>query len=191
VSISNPAPLPTVQTGLFTTSPFTCSVSGGNIAAGCTFTVAATKGGLATPGFTVWAQGNTGDSSTAQFLVLATLILTPNNGGPNPTAASGTLVTLSGSGYLPVGAACTAPTEVPALSAAAPVCNINGVGVLAGSFNVLNAAVPGVHTFSIIAVAQVPQTTVSASFSVTVPTITFTPNSGSGGDTISYTAALV
>jgi hypothetical protein len=175
--------------GLF--APFSCLVSGGTIAAACRFTVAATSGGLGGLGFTVTATGNTAsDSSAASFLVLATLKLTPDNGGRNPAVASGTLVTLSGSGYLPVNAPCVAPTEAPALSAAAPVCNIDLFGVLTGQFNVLNTAIPGLHTFSIISAAQVPQTTVSASFTVTVPTITFTPtNSGSGGDTINFSGS--
>jgi hypothetical protein len=187
VSISDAA------AGLFAPSPFSCLVSGGTIAAACRFTVAATSGGLGGLGFTVTATGNTAsDSSAASFLVLATLKLTPDNGGRNPTAASGTLVQLTGSGYLPVNAPCVAPTEAPALSAAVPalVCNIDLFGVLTGQFNVLNTAVPGLHTFSIISAAQVPQTTVSASFTVTEPTITFTPtNSGSGGDTINFSGS--
>ncbi len=185
VSISNGA-------GLFAPDPFTCPIApaaSGIIAPGCTFMVA-TVAGLAPPGFTVTATGDVAaDIAIAQFLILATFTLTPNNGGTNLTAAGGTTVALSGNGYLSVGLACAGEFVNPAPLRTANSCNISAAGVLTGSFLVNNAAVAGVHTYGLTSTADVPQSTISALFTVTVGTLFFTPGSGSGDNTIIFSAS--
>ncbi len=169
---------------LFTPGTRICTVSGGNIAAGCSFVVKSNALGVAPPGYTVKFTGNTGDFSNAQFLVISALFLTPTNGG---TAA---LVTMSGSGYKAAVADCTPfMAGSPAPLTSAPVCSINADGVLTGSFTVNAGTSTGLHTLTITSAALVVQTMVSASFTVTLPTVNLSPNTGSGGDMILVSAS--
>jgi hypothetical protein len=177
---------------LFLPQPKTCTVdSNGKIVQPCTFTVDSNAPGLAPPGYTVTATGTTSDSAGANFFLIATLTLSPIDGGIN------TLVQISGSGYLAPGGDCIL---FPVLQEAPPppigwlidwgtaVCNVNANGILTGSFAVIGAVPPpatlGAHTVSMIGAGWVPQGVVSATFTVTLPTVTFSPNIGTGGDTI-------
>jgi hypothetical protein len=176
-------------TGLFSPSPKTCTVSGGIISAGCTFTVNSLAPGLV-PGsvYEVTATGDAAhDPSSAYFFLTATLILTPNGG------AAGTSVAMSGSGYIAGPTDCvteTSSTPTGLFSSGPHVpagqCNIDGNGILTGSFTVDGSAPFGSYTVAIsdLAGTEVPQTTVTARFDVALPMITLSPDSGGGGDTI-------
>jgi hypothetical protein len=172
-----------------------CSVSGGNIASGCTFTVNSNAPGLAPPGYVLTFTGQTGDTSVANFLLTSSLTLTPNNGGDN------TAVTITGSGYITGGGGgtnCkTGMTSSPAgvlfagPSANPAICSIDVNGLLTGSFATVDAAAPvGPYTVTLANGgwgALVVQTTVSSGFTVKQPLVTFSSPSGSGGDTITFT----
>ncbi len=167
---------------LFSPATVMCSVSGGNIAPGCTFTVLSNALGKTAPGWTVRIKGNTGDFSDDNFLLVSTLFVSPTNGG------GFTLVTLSGSGYKTAVADCTpslsdgpAPTII-----SAPVCVIAADGTLTGQFTVTTGSFPGLHSVTLNNAAWVVQTAVSASFTKKAPLLTLTPNKGSGGDTINF-----
>jgi hypothetical protein len=154
---------------LFSPDPKVCTVSGGSIS-GCSFTVSSTAlGGT----YTVTFTGSQGDSTTAQFQVVATLVATPSSGGVS------TGVALTGSGYIHSVADCSgalAASPTPLFSGL--VCSINANGQLTGSFTVAGTASPGVHTITLTAAGYVPQGTVVTTFSVSEATILLTPSSG-------------
>ena len=163
--------------GLFTVpDPKTCTVSGGSISS-CSFQVKSNAlGGTYTLTFT----GSQGDKANGQFQVISTLFLTPDNGG------RGTTVALSGSGYT-----AAIPNCAPALSfnpnepftVGAVTCIVDATGLLTGSIKVANGVNPGPHTVTLTD-SRVVQGAVSATFTVITPTISLSPSSGSGGDTI-------
>ncbi len=167
---------------LFSPATVMCAVSGGNIAAGCTFTVLSNALGKTAPGWTVKIMGNTGDFSEDNFLLVSTLFVSPTNGG------GFALVTLSGSGYKIAVADCTPSlSDGPAPSViSAAVCVIAADGTLTGQFTVTTGSFPGLHSVTLNNAAWVVQTAVSAFFTKTAPLLTLTPNSGSGGDTINF-----
>ena len=161
--------------------PKTCTVSGGSIT-GCSFQVKSNAlGGTYTLTFT----GSQGDKSTAQFQVISTFVLTPDNGG------TGTTVALSGSGYT-----AAIPNCAPALSfnpnepftVGAVTCIVDATGLLTGSIKVANTANAGPHTVTLTD-SRVVQGAVSATFTVTTPTVLLSPTSGSGGQTVTFSGS--
>ena len=171
---------------LFSPATVNCGASGGNIASGCAFTVSSIAPGLGPPGYTLEIKGSTGDPFTANFLLTTTFFVNPNNGGMNTQN-----VQISGTGYF-----AGAPTpcigswyEAPVpLKAAGGTCNIDTNGVLLGTIAIINAgAALGAHTVGINDGTMVVQTLVTTTFTVTQPTLTLTPNTGTGGDTIQFT----
>ena len=163
--------------GLFSPSPFTCTVQNGAIVQPCKFTVKSTAPGVLL-GYTVTATGTTFDTSAASFLVLSTLHLDPIDGGV------GALVHFTGSGYVAGFGGCVALlSSVPAgLWVAVPSCNIDLNGHLDGSFLVAGVG-PGAYAVSLIG-APVVGGAVSQTFTLTTPSIALVPDTGSGGDTI-------
>ena len=157
-----------------------CSISGGSIAAGCSFTVNPTAlGGLYKLTFT----GSQGDTAGSSFTVTSTLILTPSSGG------GGTGVSLSGSGYHGAISAATCKsdlTSTPAGLLTAKSCSVNSSGVLSGSFTAATSATVGAYQVILTDSKVVPGPSVSATFTLTsaAPTITLNPTSVSPGGTV-------
>jgi len=172
--------------GLFSgASPFTCTVQNGAIVQPCKFTVKSTAPGVIV-GYSVTATGTTHDISSASFLVLSTLVLDPGpiDGGP------GALVHFKGSGYVAGWGGCVGLLgSVPGaggLLGGPPICNIDPNGILDGQFLVQASVGPGAYAVSLTG-APVVQGAVSATFTLTSPSIALVPDTGSGGDTIQIT----
>jgi len=155
----------------------TCGVSGGSIVSGCSFTVKLNaKGGI----HTINVTGTQFDTVLAEFLVQSTLILTPASG---PT---GTFVTMSGSGYLNNATDCAGYISAsPALFASSPALKCRIVNhVLSGNFTVAlftPAVTYGAHLVTLSNSSWVQQGSISATFTVNVPTISLSPSSGPRG----------
>lgn len=155
----------------------TCSVSGGSIASGCSFIVKLNARGGS---YVINFNGTQGDSTTAQFIVSSTLILTPTSG---PT---GTFVTMSGSGYAADSSDCSGSISAsPALFASSPALKCRIVNyVLSGNFTaaLFTPAISyGTHTVTITNLSLVQQGSVLATFTVIAPTMSLSPTSGPRG----------
>ena len=104
------------------------------------------------------------------------LVLTPNNG------PSGTIVTMNGSGFNSSdgGLPCSSVASIPSNIVLLPSCNIDSSGKLvSGSvFTVISPVMPGAY---FVTVTGYTGDAASATFTVTGPILTLTPNSGPSG----------
>ena len=177
----------------------TCTVAGGSIASGCTFTVKSTAlGGI----HTISAIGMPyGETTTADFVVQSSFILTPNNGG------RGISGTISGTGYMKSVSSATCPSHItdsplPTIfdTGTSPVaCTINQYGVLTGTFTIDATTILtswsgyGAHTVTMADTGADPdvvqQGSISVTFTVNSPTVTLSPNVGPAGTSVTVTGS--
>ena len=172
------------STTLWSGSNPTCSVSGGVIAPGCTFTVqSAALGGV----YTITGTGSQGEDVTAQFEVTSTLFVSPLGGG------SGTAVTISGSGYAGPISSATCPTDLssaPSGLVTSAACTVNANGVLSGTFTVGPSLPAGTYQLILTNAAKVvPGPSVSASFNVGVAFVSLSASSGPTGTVVTVTGS--
>jgi len=161
----------------------TCTASAGGITGACSFTVMSNaRGGV----HTILVVGSELDSASVDFVVTATLTVTPHSG------PRGTIVSLSGSGYEQVGNCSSTLDSTPSGLINATlnrICLIDSNYFLTGNstFRVANTALAGLYTVRLGNSTIVAQGFVSDTFTVNIPAITLSSDFGTKGQAITVT----
>jgi len=160
-----------------------CTITASGTLTGSSFTV----GSVATGTYTITVTGSTGDFAQAIFTVTSPtpfIALAPTSG---PVS---TVVTVTGSGFVPADAGSCAPitsTPLPDIVTLSS-CTISSGGVVIGSFTVSSSAALGAHTIRVTgSTGDFAQTTFTVTS--TAPTITLVPTSGPVSTVVTVTGS--